>query len=334
VRVEHWPLANALDIEIIRERVLAFVAKREGDNIALNASGGSRPMSLAAHEIYRLAEKPIYYVHPETDHVVWLHPREWPSFGLADRIKLPAFFAAHDLRLSGVAREGIPEGLSGLTATLVNKVSRYSHAISVLNYYAALATERAGLTSPPLKTEQMQRDDVCELLGLFTEHGLMRVDPDCRLIFPDEDARFYVNGGWLEEHIFGVVNELRLRIPTIQDLGRKLVVEWDVQGSPVTNELDVAFLADNRLHLIECKTKRFDSNQSPEAQVAATLYKLDTLRDYMGGNDARAMLVSYRNLGNPPRLRASEFDIIICDGQGIQRLESVLAKWIGKGKRV
>jgi len=111
-------------------------------------------------------------------------------------------------------------------------------------------------------------------------------------------------------------------------------VEWDVQGSPVTNELDVAFLADNRLHLIECKTKRFDSNQSPEAQVAATLYKLDTLRDYMGGNDARAMLVSYRNLGNPPRLRASEFDIKICDGQGIQRLESVLTKWIGKGKRV
>lgn len=332
VRVEHWPLADAWDIEHVRERILAFVAEREGDNIALNVSDGTRPMSLAAYEIFRLADKPIYYVHPGRDHVVWLHPREWPSFDLADRIKLPAFLAAHDLRLAGVIRKGIPERLSGLKDALINKVSRYSSALGVLNYYAALATERARLTSIPMTTEQMQRDVVCELLELFSVHGLLRVDPGCRLVFSDEDARFYVNGGWLEEHVFGVVNGLRLKFPTIQDLGRSLVMEWDVKGSPVTNELDVAFLADNRLHLIECKTKRFDKELSPESQLAATLYKLDTLRDYLGGDGARAMLVSYRSLDNRSRMRASEFGINICDGQGIQQLESVLVKWIGEGK--
>ena len=48
------------------------------------------------------------------------------------------------------------------------------------------------------------------------------------------------------------------------------------QGSK--NEIDGAFLYENQLYLIECKT----SHLSREGKGTQTLYKMDTLVDYTG----------------------------------------------------
>lgn len=329
VGVVRWLLDDPWDLDHIRQRVSDFVTDPGHGEIALNVSGGTIPMSLAAFEVFRAAQQPIYYVHPERDHVVWLAPRDTPSFDLADRIRLPAFLKARDLRLVRLNRQGIAAPLRELTATLVRQVERHAPALAILNWYAAAATERKGLTSPTLRNEQLQIFELRELLDLFVGQGLVQVDPGQRLVFANAEARFYVNGGWLEEHVFGVISNLRRELPTLQDLARNVEVEWDEQGSPVKNELDVAFLADNRLYLIECKTKRFENDPSAESDVAGTLYKLNTLREYLGGNSGRAMLVSYRPLERAARQRAQELGIEVCEGKGIQSLAASIRGWIG-----
>lgn len=329
IAVSEWPISDPWDIEHVRERVLAFVDHRLGEGIVLNVSGGTLPMSLAAYEVFRSADQPVYYVHPTNDHIVWLHPNERKAFDLADRIRLPAFLAAHDLRMTNVVRQGITEQLRTLTATLVEEVERFAGPLATLNWYAAAASRRDSLLSPPVSTEHLQRPDLAELLNLFANNGVLQVDAQQRLVFASDAARFYANGGWLEEHVFGVISRLRREIPTIQDLGRSLTVEWDEEGSPVKNEIDVVFLANNRLYLIECKTKRFDTDQSPESQSAATLYKLETLRTHLGGDEARAMLVSYRGIGTHARERARELDIEVCEGGGLGNLVRLLSGWIG-----
>jgi len=329
IAVSEWPVSDPWDISHLKERVQSFVATRGGNGIVLNASGGTLPMSLAAYEVFRSVDQPVYYVHPENDHVVWLHAKEQESFALADRIRLPAFLAAQDLRLASVVRQGISEQLRGLTATLVKEVKKFEAPLTVLNWYAAATARRDSLTSPPLKTEQLQRAEMAELLQLFSSHDLLQVDAQQRLDFASDAARFYANGGWLEEHVFGIISRLRQELPMIQDLGRSLIVEWDEEGSSVKNEIDVAFLANNRLYLIECKTKRFDDDQSPESQVATTLYKLDTLRNHLGGVEAKAMLVSYRGIGMHARERAMELGIEICEGVDLGHLQPLLIQWIG-----
>lgn len=329
IDVSEWPIADPWDIEHVRERVSSFVAERRDEGIVLNVSGGTLPMSLAAYEVFRSTDQPVYYVHPTNDHLVWLHPNKQKAFDLADRIRLPAFLAAHDLRLTSVVRQGITEQLRTLTATLVAQVERFAGPLATLNWYAAAAARRDSLLSPPVSTEHLQRLDLAELLDLFAGNGVLQVDAQQRLVFADNAARFYANGGWLEEHVFGIISQLRREQPTIQDLGRSLIVEWDEEGSSVKNEIDVAFLANNRLYLIECKTKRFDVDQSPEAASAATLYKLDTLRNHLGGDEARAMLVSYRGIGTHARARAMELGIEVCEGDNLGYLASRLTRLIG-----
>ena len=328
VGVSRWPIDDPWDVEHIRERVLEFVVNHDHGDIALNVTGGTKPMSLAAYEIFRYLDKPVYYVQPERDYVVWLHPRDRASFDLADRIKLPAYFTAYGMRLVSCRRDGIPEHLRTLTESLIKGVSKFSGPLSILN---ALASQSEGsLVSPSLDERHVHSAYVQELIDLFVSHDLVKRIPQNKLCFPSEDARFYVNGGWLEEHVYGVLFNLRKEIPTIQDLARNIKVEWDIKGSPVENELDVAILADNRLYIIECKTKKFTSDKGPDVATADVLYKLDTLRDYLGGAGSRAMLVSYRDLTKATRLRAKEFGIEICGHEVIHKIETTFKNWITK----
>ncbi len=329
VRVARWEVGDPWDIEHLRERILDFVVSNDDGNIVLNASGGTRPMGLAAYEVFRNLGKPVYYIHPERDHVVWLHPHDRESFDLADRIRLPAFFAAHGMKIVSARRDGIPEHLRGLTDSMIKNISRFSGTIGGLNWLAA--TSEKNLLTRSISPEQFQTKEMRELLGLFSANGLLKIEGERRLRFADQDALFYVNGGWLEEHIFGVICGLRKELPAIQDIARNVLVEWDVNGSPVNNELDVAFLADNKLYIIECKTKRFEKGDNAGADAAHALYKLDTLRDYMGGAGARAMLVSYRPLSRALKERAEEFGVRVCEGDGIRKFGEELKQWIGKG---
>ena len=328
LKVDEWAIDDPWDIQHLYERVLALLADRTDVDVALNASGGTRPMSLAAFEAFRYADKPIYYVHPENDHVVWLHPHEYGSFDLADRIRLSTFLASQDLQLVSAVRQGVNDNLQSLTSTLVRKVGHFSPALAILNWYAAAATERQGMRSPSLNLKHLQHPELNELLDLFSEQGLIQFNSQQQLVFADEASRFYVNGGWLEEHVFGVLSRLRHELTTIQDLARNVVIEWDDQGSPVKNELDVAFLANNRLFLVECKTKKFEKDPSADSDIASTLYKLNTLRDAFGGIQGKAMLVSYRSLKKAALQRAHELGIEVCAESRIPALESFVRKWV------
>ncbi|MBK5275575.1 MAG: DUF1887 family protein [Desulfuromonadales bacterium] len=321
VVVHDWFINDSWDIEHVREKVLEFVGDHGHGDIALNVTGGTKPMSLAAYEIFHYADKPVYYVNPENDNVVWMHPRDRKSFDLADRIKLPLFFNAHDLRIVSSKNGAIPQKLRDLASLLVSDVSRYVHHLAILNYFAS--ESEGTLLSPAQKNEHLKDQELQSLIKLLADLYLLTVDSKFRLRFMSEDARFFVNGGWLEEHVYSVLGGLS----SIQDLARNVDFVWDEKESPVKNEIDVAFLADNKLYLIECKTKNFECKQSDADEV---LYKLDTLRDYLGGKEARAMFVSYNRIPAIHKKRSEELGIKVCEGNAIRSIEAVLREWVSK----
>ncbi len=96
-----------------------------------------------------------------------------------------------------------------------------------------------------------------DLIHLFAKNNLISLDKNM-LVFPTEEARFYVNGGWLEQHVWGVCLNIKKQ-SGIQDIGRSVQVERQHQNKPVRNELDITFLKDNRLYIIECKTQKFNA---------------------------------------------------------------------------
>lgn len=330
IRCTRWPVADPYAIVGIRDRIFDLLAERQADSdakaLALNTTGGTRPMALAAYEVFRQLEQPVFFVNPLTDHLVWLyhpeHPDGAPSTDLADRIKLGAFTSAHGARIESTGpAQGVPKSLRALCDDLVAHVEALARPLATLNYLAS--TAEGSLYSEEMGYGLRRADDLQALVDRFAAAGCVARAGD-RLVFPDEERRFFVCGGWLEAHVFGTVFGLRKQRPTLQDIGRGVQIARAAGGGEVRNEIDVAFLADNRLFVIECKTACLERGDAG----STALYKLDSIADVLGGARARAMLVSFRPLKGYQKRRADELGIEVVSGSELQSLESRLAGWI------
>jgi hypothetical protein len=329
IRCDLWPIGDAWDLEQVQHRVLELLDREAAlipdRAIALNATGGTKPMSIAAYEAFRAYDLPIFYVHPERDRLIWMHPAGEVAQDLENRLRLEPFLLAHGARVTGGLNTPVSPVRRELASWLVSGVRANAKALGVLNWLAAEAEKT--LVSPELDARQRQDQRLQALVDRFAEAGVLQPSSG-RLRFPDEEARFYANGGWLEEHVFATLHELRPRVPSIQDLSRSLdIVRETMRGEEIPNEIDVACLAENRLYLFECKTRVW---RGPDAGAAGAdaLYRLDTLTDLLGGLQARAMLVSYRDL--PPRVlrRAADLGVRVCVGSRLPELAAELTAWL------
>ncbi|MGB1256210.1 MAG: Card1-like endonuclease domain-containing protein [Thiolinea sp.] len=320
VKVSRWMLQSRWRIEHIQDKVLELLVRYEGQSIALNATCGTRPMSMAAYEAFRAFEKPIFYVHPRHDQLVWMYPRGLERHQLADRIKMTNFVIAYGGQVLEKGNRSVPRAYRAFAQELIANIRHYSHALGALNWFANTAEK--DLRSKPIERWHLESRPFVELLERIRDLDLAQAHGK-QLIFRDEEARFFANGGWLEQYVYATVNSLKKQIPAIQDSVQGLVVE---RGEQVRNEIDVAFLADNKLHVIECKAKKFKKGNSKTG--AETLYKLDTVADMIGGMQARAMLVSYRPLREVDLRRAREMGIEVLQEKELQNLRSHLETWI------
>lgn len=327
VHVESWSIEDAWDIEHVQHRLLQLLEREQVlvgcADIALNATGGTKPMSIAAYEVFRRINLPIFYIHPEQDRLIWMHPSGRVPLDLANRVTLDAFFQAHGARQQSATTTVIPPARRALTDWLVAQSARLTPALGTLNWLAMKSTR--SLISPPLTTEQRHDMALTDILGRCAGAGLLSIRAG-QVRFANEAARFYVNGGWLEEHVYAVFQDFGHAERGIQDLARSVeITRKDPRGDEIHNEIDVACLAENRLYLVECKTRRWKSKDSPGAD---TLYRLDALSDLLGGLQGRALLVSYLDLPDHVRCRAKDLRIAVCAGERLSVLHDVIAGWL------
>ena len=325
IEIDTWPIDDPWDFTHLQRRLLELLERERdalhGRRIALNATGGTKPMSIAAYDAFSAYKLPVFYVHPERDRLVWFQPQDRPPHELEDRLRLEPFLQAHGARVAHRVQRRPPraEHLAA-AAEMIEGIGRYQKAIGQLNWLAHRVDH--GLRT----TGRIPADhDLQTLIAHLQRHGLLLRRGD-RLRFPDEASRFFVNGGWLETWVFETVRRARRRDPAIQDLARGVEVVRRERGRAIRNELDVVFLRNNRLYLIECKTSKF-TGAGEDSPGAEALYKLDSLKELMGGLQARAMLVSYRKIAPAIRARAEDLGIVVCAGEQLAHLGDHIARF-------
>ena len=211
---------SAWDIERIREQLMGFMESQQNNDIMLNLSGGTQSMTLAAHEVFLAYDRPVFHVHPHTDHVVWLSPSNRSSFDLEDRLKLREFFLARGSTITGTPmRNRISQTRQIFTGILIQNAETFSQPLRTLNWLAG--ESKKDLTSPKINTSQT--DTLSELITLFEAEQIVTVKND-QLHFQNEENRFYCNGGWLEEYVYSQILELRDELP-IQDAAMGIEIE-------------------------------------------------------------------------------------------------------------
>jgi len=312
---------NPYDIASIRETVEDIILKNDHTQLVLNATGGTKPMSIAAYEEFRSAELDIYYLHPETDELIWMHDKNRNTHQIADRIKLENFLQAHGAKPVTINRQKPTTRQLELAQEIIDNMEFYSQAMGTLNYLAGSAKNR--LVSAPVEN---MFPALNKLIERFMEIGIVQYK-DKKLRFKDEAERFFVNGGWIEGWVYQQLTEYRKQHPEIQDIAWNIEIErQQKRGEPVKNEIDVAFLCNNRLYLIECKTVRFNQTRIQQNKGDDALYKIDTVMGIAGGLQARAMLLSLLKLRDNDLSRAKELNIHICHGVQLKNMPHCLSK--------
>lgn len=318
VKCRREPIADVHDVAAMIEQLVNMLADYEHLNIGLNVTGGTKLMAIAAQEAFRVAEKPIFYVSVDTNEVQFVSPRE-PNIPLHNKLKIEDYLAAHGYEIVLPLQRSTAnmQNFSDLTNTLILNVKSFEKAIGQINF---LANEAERNRSLRVSIKENFGPDFTKLLDMFVEAKVVQRQENF-LTFKDEDARFYANGGWLEEHVFEVAKSI-----TTQDVAVNVTVQNQIGNGHAKNEIDVAILARNRLHLIECKTRNF---QGEDSHGTNALYKLDSLAA-IGGLNTRGMLLSYRRLNDADRQRAKDLKIKVIEGGDLSKLKDILRDWVAK----
>lgn len=320
-RVEVRPIAP-YDVAAARAAVEAAVDALAGDEVTLNVTGGTKLMALAAFSAFREKGLPILYVDTDSNRLRILSPAVAED-DLPDILPVAQYLRAYGYRVGSTRSLGIPPAWRSLAQELVAKVAELSGAIGAVNALAARAKAAASLCAALDQGSGRPGSPLARLLDRCAGAGLFR----CRgswVEFASQEALEFANGGWLEYHVYEVVQSLQTA-GAVRDLRVGAHVESS-QGVP--NELDVVFTARNRLHLIECKTKAW--NRDGQAVETEPVYKLDSLRDVVGGLFARAMLVSYRDLPRYTVERCRDLRIETVAGTELRNLKERIQGWVAR----
>jgi hypothetical protein len=95
VQVERIDVQDAWDMHGIIDTLVGWLDKQPADaRIALNVTGGTKPMAMAAQQVFAMAGRPVFYLHQARAEVQWLEPR-LPPRALANRLSLDDYLHAH-----------------------------------------------------------------------------------------------------------------------------------------------------------------------------------------------------------------------------------------------
>ena len=98
------------------------------------------------------------------------------------------------------------------------------------------------------------------------------------------------------------------------------------------NEIDVAFLYRNTLHLIECKTANLaQAGHGDDSKATEAIYKMESLLKF-GGLRTRGMVIDYRGelaKSEANQKRAAEAGIAIVSGSQLKDLKGAISRlWL------
>lgn len=307
-------LADAYDLPSLTATFVAFIDGHGNNQLALNVTGGTKPMAIAAQEAFRMAGLPVFYVDVRSDSLSWLDPGR-PPIALTRGPNLSTYLLAHGYRSESNAQP-LPPKWRPAVAELVQRAPQWGSAITRLNAIAAEADRSRSLDGRRIDNEVTGPWD--EMLQMLFRHGIVDHYDDRRVRFASEPARAFSNGAWLEYYVHGVVRDL----PEVKDAAMNLVV---TDEQVVRNEMDSAFLHRNRLFVVECKTRQFGRDA---ARASDAIYKLDSLKR-LAGLRTHGVFVSYRAIPPADRRRAEADGILVVAGNELPALAQKLQRFMG-----
>src|SRR5690554_5534748 len=176
VKVEQQEFIVSDDFDAMQERLLELIAAEsaEPEQIALNATGGTKWMAIAAQEVFRLNDSPVFYVDVDQDQVLFVDKNR-ASHKLTESIKLNNYIQAYGYEKREPTKPtGLKPELRDLCQQLVLRVGDWQQALGQLNWLASEAQNKNPLSVHVQDTLRRQPQDpqLPALLREFEHAGI------------------------------------------------------------------------------------------------------------------------------------------------------------------
>ncbi|WP_105888374.1 Card1-like endonuclease domain-containing protein [Haemophilus influenzae] len=323
VDVEILELSNEFDFQSMEAELFDLLSKYEKEDIALNVTGGTKLMAIAAQNIFS-GEKPIFYINTDKEEIIFIskeNDQYIPSLKLHTKTLINTYLSSYNVSILKNKDDFNFHKLGVFTERFAMKPAHYKYIISQLNSLSLNADNK--------NLEANFSDysyDLKLILEDLSDAGLIEIKGDI-VDFKNEATRSFLNGNWLEYFTYKQASS----IPDVIDVDWNVEVvnsKYEKNKIGVNNELDVIFMARNKCHIIECKTVNFE-NEENKTKLQGYLDKLKSLKDY-AGSLTKVCLVSFYPIPGTTKSRAEKDNIEIIDDYRIKNLKERIQNWILK----
>ena len=309
---------------------LQSLKSRFSAGACVNITGGTKPMSFAANEVFDSAQFKRYYVH-FNDSIIWLD-KQREAHPISDTIRLPDYIESLGYQLVGRSAHPMADDSLQWISLLLKKSLHESLQTCLLHAQGVKADDQ-GLIK--LKQGQSQLAELNTLCELLNQAKLVRLIDD-HIYLPNSQVHKLLQGEWLEQWIAYQLRQIQANDSQLQDiqLGLKISDPEHVYGDPnnpnnvmpIYNELDVSCLYNNSLVIIECKTGK----EFPGAKAQEAINLLNTLNAKLGGVKGKAVIISLYPLTPQNTALAASLGIQIIQGSdAILKAREPLATLLG-----
>lgn len=334
IAVQEYELSAPFDFEITENEILDILENYNGTpfselDIALNVTGGTKVMAMAAQSIFSLIGKPVFYVNTEKKTVLFLSKHKDNNFEMkAELITLRSYFTSYSFDIQSFSKKYNTQITPIFVDFFIKNYSRNGNIIPIINAFSAKAkNHRYNFNEKDANFRSLN-----QFLYDVSDTGFIEYT-DKYINFQSEENEKFIGGTWLEHYVYQQlrdceqIDDIAMSVKYSHPDFDKDKKEFAKENQGKQNELDLAFIANNKLHIIECKTVKMNEN-GKEEKDNDILYKLETLRNKMGIM-TKGCLVSYLPVSTAVRNRAEAYNVEIIDGiKGIQSLRKRIEDWI------
>lgn len=286
------------------------IAANLGDNLentVVNITGGTKPMSFACFEAFNAAKANcIYY---ENNRVQYLNRNQQIDDLTNVKLTPKEYFNLYGFSYSENDKGyGLGDrGREFIEELLLNK-NQYQNKLG--EFYKILSGLREDQLVFSINDEN-QNERLSSIIALFINFGIIQIGTNSlEFKFPNLKYKKFAFGGWLEQYLYNF----------LKDRGIAAVMNVEITKE-AKNELDVVFIHNNNLYVIECKSQLNDKKQNDD------LYKLNA-QHANWGSFAKIIYVSFKEIEQAARVRAADYKIDLIDGNDLTRLSSYFNKII------
>lgn len=334
VKTTLFELTDEFNFSKMEEELIELVSQYEDKNIALNVTGGTKLISIAAEHAFTLIEKPIFYIDTESNRIVFItkdENKQWlPDLDLKSKNTIKTYLSSYGVSVLKQSDPNEHKQWLDYIDGFITKYQENKNIIPLLNKMASLSKNKGWKYD--LEQNELKYSGVTDILTWLDHKNLIDFDGS-QVNFRNKATADFLSGGWFENYTYELlssinkIEDIALGLEAANSKYRQDKKDYDPLNKGHKNEFDVTFMAKNKLHIIECKTMIMDKGDGIKAEDI--LYKLETLKDY-GGLLTKKCLVSYFEVPESVKNRASFLNIEIIQGEDVQRLRLKIQEWIGK----